>query len=70
MIVMIMSLWEGNKSQAEYIEIQSIFSVQWYQRNYYTGQQTLAIKWLLFVNFISMLCFPSPKLIKVRLQFL
>ena len=55
---MIISLWEGRyKSQIEYV---------WVQRKHYTGQQTLAIKLFLFVSFISKLCFPNIKLIKVN----
>lgn len=67
---MVISLWEGSRSQTEYVQVQSMFPFQLYQRKYYTGHQILAIKWLLFVSFISTLCFPKSKLIKVRLWFL
>ena len=45
--------------------LESMFSFQLYERKHYTGQQTLAIKLVLFVSLISMLCFPNIKLIKV-----
>lgn len=45
--------------------LESMFSFQLYERKHYTGQQTLAIKLVLFVSLISILCFPNIKLIKV-----